>query len=80
MKEWNEVPHVLKTELVERQVAEISRVLKPGGLFVASTFLQSLAPLGQILGDDVVRPLSQARAPSSAEVDTSHTCTGRNMV
>ena len=39
-------------------LAEISRVLKPGGVFVASTFLTATAPLGQILGsDDLVRPL-----------------------
>jgi ubiquinone/menaquinone biosynthesis C-methylase UbiE len=33
-------------------LAEISRVLKPGGLFVGSTFLTLSAPLGQLLGDD----------------------------
>lgn len=39
-------------------VAEISRVLKPGGVFVASTFLTGTAALGQLLGnDDLVRPL-----------------------
>lgn len=40
-------------------LAEISRVLKPGGVFVASTFLKPIAPLGQVLGDDAVRPLEQ---------------------
>ncbi|EFJ44161.1 hypothetical protein VOLCADRAFT_106536 [Volvox carteri f. nagariensis] len=40
-------------------LAEISRVLAPGGVFVASTFLTATAPLGQVLGDDAVRPLSQ---------------------
>ncbi|GLI62397.1 hypothetical protein VaNZ11_005014 [Volvox africanus] len=39
-------------------LAEISRVLAPGGVFVASTFLSATAPLGQVLGDDAVRPLS----------------------
>lgn len=39
--------------------AEISRVLRPGGVFVASTFLTPLAPLGELVGDDTVRPLSQ---------------------
>lgn len=39
--------------------AEISRVLKPGGVFVASTFLSATAPLGQVLGDDNVRPLAK---------------------
>jgi ubiquinone/menaquinone biosynthesis C-methylase UbiE len=40
--------------------AEISRVLAPGGVFVASTFLAPGAPLGQLLGnDDLVRPLNQ---------------------
>lgn len=39
-------------------LAEIARVLRPGGVFVASTFLVAGAPLGQILGDDsLVRPL-----------------------
>ncbi|BDA49132.1 probable malonyl-[acyl-carrier protein] O-methyltransferase at C-terminar half [Coccomyxa sp. Obi] len=39
--------------------AEISRVLKPGGVFVGSTFLKVSAPLGQILNnDDLVRPLN----------------------
>jgi ubiquinone/menaquinone biosynthesis C-methylase UbiE len=39
-------------------LAEISRVLKPGGVFVASTFLTGTAALGQLLGnDDLVRPL-----------------------
>lgn len=41
------------------QAAEISRVLKPGGIFVGSTFLKVSAPLGQILNnDDLVRPLN----------------------
>lgn len=33
-------------------VAEISRVLKPGGHFVGSTFLDIVAPLGQFIGND----------------------------
>lgn len=40
-------------------VAEISRVLAPGGVLVASTFMHAVAPLGQLLGDDLVRPLQQ---------------------
>jgi len=40
-------------------LAEISRVLAPGGVFVASTFLNFYAPLGQVVGDDVLRPLKQ---------------------
>jgi ubiquinone/menaquinone biosynthesis C-methylase UbiE len=40
-------------------LAEISRVLRPGGVFVASTFLNAVAPLGQLLGDELVAPLSQ---------------------
>ena len=41
-------------------LAEISRVLRPGGTFVASTFLNMAAPLGQLVGnDDLVAPLSQ---------------------
>lgn len=42
-------------------LAEISRVLRPGGVFVASTFLTPVAPLGEVLGDAAVEPLSQAR-------------------
>lgn len=41
-------------------LAEISRVLRPGGVFVASTFMVAAAPLGQLLGsDDLVRPLNR---------------------
>ena len=44
-------------------LAEVSRVLRPGGVFVASTFLNAVAPLGQALGSDaLVRPLSQVGA------------------
>lgn len=42
-------------------MAEISRVLKPGGIFVASTFLTPFAPLGEIIGDSTIRPISQVR-------------------
>lgn len=39
-------------------LSEISRVLKPGGLFVGSTFLDITAPLGNLIGnDDLLRPL-----------------------
>lgn len=41
------------------QMVEISRVLQPGGIFVASTFLKTFSPLGEFLGDDTVRPLNQ---------------------
>lgn len=45
---------------LQAALAEISRVLAPGGVFVASTFLAAAAPLGQLLGnDDLVRPLNQ---------------------
>lgn len=47
-------------------MAEISRVLKPGGIFVASTFLTPFAPLGEIVGDSTIRPISQ--------VSDIHTC------
>jgi ubiquinone/menaquinone biosynthesis C-methylase UbiE len=47
-------------------MAEISRVLKPGGVFVASTFLTPLAPLGELIGDSTVRPLSQVRVRGAA--------------
>jgi hypothetical protein len=36
-------------------------VLRPGGVFVASTFLTPFAPIGELLGDDTVRPISQVR-------------------
>lgn len=41
----------------QQGLAEISRVLRPGGVFVASTFLNFYAPLGQLIGDDALRPL-----------------------
>ena len=41
-------------------LAEISRVLRPGGVFVASTFLDPTAPLGELVGDDTVLPLARA--------------------
>ena len=37
-------------------------MLRPGGVFVASTFMVPIAPLGQLLGsDDAVKPLTQVR-------------------
>jgi SAM-dependent methyltransferase len=33
-------------------VHEVSRVLRPGGVFVGSTFLDAAAPLGDLIGDD----------------------------
>ena len=42
-------------------MVEISRVLRPGGIFVASTFLKSFSQLGELLGDDTVRPLNQVQ-------------------
>lgn len=44
-------------------MAEISRVLAPGGVFVASTFLNALAPLGAVVGDERVRPLARLANP-----------------
>lgn len=38
--------------------AEISRVLRPGGVFLGTTFLKAAAPLGEIVGDEVIRPLN----------------------
>jgi len=41
-------------------VAEVARTLKPGGMFVGSTFLTPLSRLGQFLGDDsAVAPIEQ---------------------
>eukprot|EP00879_Flechtneria_rotunda_P016795 GHRR01017579.1.p1 GENE.GHRR01017579.1~~GHRR01017579.1.p1 ORF type:complete len:362 (+),score=106.91 GHRR01017579.1:669-1754(+) len=51
-------------------MAEISRVLKPGGVFVASTFLTPFAPLGELIGDKIVRPLSQNLNPFGANTRT----------
>ncbi len=49
----------------EAAMAEISRVLKPGGVFVASTFLVAAAALGQVLqNDELVRPLNQVCSSS----------------
>ena len=37
-------------------------MLRPGGVFVASTFLNFTAPLGELLGsDELVRPLAGVR-------------------
>ena len=33
-------------------MAEISRVLKPGGVFVASTILTASSALGELIGDN----------------------------
>ena len=41
------------------QMVEISRVLKPGGIFVASTFLKTFSALGEVFGDETIRPLNQ---------------------
>lgn len=46
-------------------MVEISRVLRPGGIFVASTFLKSFSQLGELLGDDTVRPLNQLSSSRS---------------
>lgn len=41
-------------------LAEISRVLAPGGIFIASTFLVGSAPLGEAFGNDsLFKPLNQ---------------------
>lgn len=39
-------------------VAEVSRVLRPGGVFVASTFLDAAAPLGSVIGDEAATALA----------------------
>jgi len=49
-------------------MAEISRVLKPGGIFVASTFLTPFAPLGELVGDATIRPISQVREGGDGEM------------
>jgi len=47
-------------------MAEISRVLRPGGVLVASTFLGFTAPLGEVFGDDLVKPLRGFERPPNA--------------
>lgn len=63
------LPHMPPTPalLPQAALAEISRVLAPGGVFVASTFLTATAPLGQVLGDDTVRPLNVVGAGGRME-------------
>ena len=39
-------------------VAEVARVLEPGGVFVASTFLDGAAPLGSVVGDATASKLA----------------------
>ncbi|KAK9832085.1 hypothetical protein WJX81_005261 [Elliptochloris bilobata] len=39
-------------------MSEIARVLRPGGVFVGTTIMKVGAGLGEVLGDDVVRPLA----------------------
>lgn len=39
-------------------------MLRPGGVFVASTFLTFASPLGQLVGDELVQPLSQVGGDS----------------
>lgn len=46
-------------DILRLQMAEISRVLRPGGVYVASTFMTIDSPLGQIFGDENIRPISQ---------------------
>lgn len=59
-------------------MAEITRVLKPGGKMIGSTFLLSASPLGQRLGnDDFVRPLFELEKELSGGVLPA--LTGRNM-
>jgi ubiquinone/menaquinone biosynthesis C-methylase UbiE len=51
-------------------MAEVSRALRPGGVFVASTFLTPLSPLGEIIGDQTVRPISQVLNPFNENNNT----------
>jgi SAM-dependent methyltransferase len=58
-------------------MAEITRVLKPGGKIIGSTFLLSASPLGQRLGsDDLVRPLFEIERELSGGMLPA--LTGRN--
>ena len=56
-------PSLITLSLLFLQVSEISRILKPGGVFVASTFLAQKAPFG----DDLVKPLRQSLALSTPQ-------------
>ncbi len=55
----NEIAIGLLTSVRLLQMAEISRVLRPGGVYVASTFMTIDSPLGQILGDENIRAISR---------------------
>ncbi|MEW5309021.1 MAG: hypothetical protein WDW38_000934 [Sanguina aurantia] len=49
-------------------LAEISRVLKPGGVLVGTTFMKPAAPLGELLGnDELVRPLNELQVSKSSQ-------------
>lgn len=52
------MPHY-KLNALLIQVTEISRVLKPGGVFVASTILNPSSGLGSFVGDENLRPFKQ---------------------
>eukprot|EP01024_Parvocaulis_polyphysoides_P014967 TRINITY_DN1637_c0_g1_i5.p1 TRINITY_DN1637_c0_g1~~TRINITY_DN1637_c0_g1_i5.p1 ORF type:complete len:351 (-),score=29.71 TRINITY_DN1637_c0_g1_i5:178-1230(-) len=47
----------------QQAFTEISRVLKPGGVFVASTFLFYLVPFDQILGDQFMAAFKRIQRP-----------------
>jgi SAM-dependent methyltransferase len=46
-------------------VAEVARVLAPGGVFVASTFLDGAAPLGELVGDGPAAALVKLVNPAA---------------
>ena len=56
----------------EAALAEISRVLKPGGLFVGSTFLEPVAPLGELLGSDRLVQAIASASPSSSFMSSTY--------
>lgn len=53
-------------------MAEVARVLRPGGIFVGTTVMKAGAGIGKVLGDDVVRPLNNARSRSLLLAVTLH--------
>lgn len=53
-------------------LAEISRVLAPGGVFVGSTFLDGTAPLGELIGNDALVAPLKAFDPTQRVVSSQY--------
>lgn len=66
-------PHCHSQRAWRAQMAEISRVLRPGGVFVGTTFMGALAPLGEVLGEDAVRPIARVSINHTTLCHAYHT-------